>query len=115
MDYPAGMGNHLIIVAGKEVKSETCLLVVVHVTSAGKNKNEDHSCILKGGEHPFIKKESYVRYSQMCYAQEDYIENRILLGQISKKEPLSEDLLNRVFLGALKSNAIPMKYKKYFE
>jgi hypothetical protein len=114
MDYPAGMGKHLIIVAGKEKNTENCLLVVVHVTSVGKNINEDHSCVFKPGEHPFIKKQSYVRYSQMCFAQEKYIESRILLGQISKKEPLSGDLLSRVRSGALKSKAIPLKFKKYF-
>lgn len=80
MDYPSGTGKHLIIVAEKYPGSEYLLLLLVHVTSINGYPGEESSCILKKGDHEFIKHDSYVKYSKIFPAVEEYIDSQVKKG-----------------------------------
>lgn len=87
--------------------------VVVSITTL-KYESQDKSCVLKPGEHPFIKDESIVDFRRtmvMSYAQ---IYNGIKKGVLIKKEDVSDELLSKIQSAASKSKYISEEIKSMF-
>ena len=87
--------------------------VVVSVTTL-KYESQDNSCVLKPGEHPFIKEESIVDFKRtrvMSYLQ---IFNGIQKGLLIRKDDVSDDLLRRIQVAASNSKYISDEIKNMF-
>ncbi len=60
----------------------------------------DNACIIKPGEHPFIRHDSYVRYRDARIDTAEHIEKRVHEGVFSVKPPCGAELLRRIITGA---------------
>lgn len=95
---PDAFGKHLNIVVAVLTDGS---IIHCHITTL--YPRSEKTCVIKKGEHPFVKHESVVRYGaiQHCTAGEAL---EALERCIEKRfEPVSEELLNRVREGALNS------------
>lgn len=89
--------NHLFVIISDPHKNPT-EIVTVNFTSWEPGK--DRSCIIQPGEHPWVTKESCVRYRQeRLITLEEF--NRCVKSQnINLQEPVSAALLRRIHAGA---------------
>jgi len=84
-------------------------LVICHFT--GRGPRSDPTCIVHIGEHPFITKETAIRFDQAYICTPDRLENltRVITRQL---ECLSAGLLARIRQGALESPQTPDAIKE---
>ncbi len=103
--------HHLFFVV---CNNEThCLLV--SLSTVREDRPCDRSCIIEPGEHPFVKKKSFVNYIRV---KEELLSD-ILAWSANKshirKPDASEKLVSKIKKGGAKSKALPKKYKHYFQ
>ncbi len=111
MEHPRGRRKHLFFVV---FKTETDRLLLVHVSSIKLGRDCDTSCVVRRGEHPFIKHDSFVVYSAAMFAIESHVEAQIRAGICRPQASASPALLKRISDGAHVSAALPGKYASYF-
>lgn len=100
--------KHLFIIISIIDNNKKALCV--NVTT---KKDRDMSCILKAGDHEFIKHDSVVNYGDAIIPEIDKLIEAINKGLIEPNKPIDDNLLNRILKGALNSNAFPKGYLKY--
>ncbi len=90
-------------------------VLVVSVTSL-RILTEDRykECIIKKGEHPFIKHDSLVDFSRIQLLNEELLEQRLEKGWIIKKEDVSSELLLKIQKACASSIFVPKKYRPFF-
>jgi hypothetical protein len=71
--------------------------------------------VLKKGEHPFIKHESVIAYGYAAIKWEENIDNAILNGVATKREPVSPQLLKRVQAGLIDSDFTPNEVRHFYK
>ena len=76
-------------------------VVIVNFSTAARGW--DTSCVVSPGEHPFVSRESCVRYSDARLVACSHIEAAISKGLISPRESVSNTLLERILHGCLVS------------
>ena len=69
----------------------------------------DASCIVEAGEHPFVKKKSYVFYREARITSQSDMEKCIAVGLMTPQEDCRPELLERVLVGASQSPQTPIK------
>lgn len=87
--------------------------VVVSITTL-RYASQDRSCVLKPGEHPFIKNESIVDFRRTTVMSYMQIFNGIKKGLLIKKEDVSDELLLKIQSAAAKSKYISDEIKSMF-
>jgi hypothetical protein len=103
---PDGITTHLNFVIAVLADGS---LVICHFTT--RRSRSDPTCIVQTGEHPFIDRETAIRYDQAYICTADHIGN--LNGVITKQlEALSQALLARIRQGALDSPQTPDPIKE---
>jgi hypothetical protein len=75
----------------------------------------DKSCILIPGCHDFITKLSRVYYEDARLLDMNVIKNEIRNGNYVEKSDISDNILKKVQKGAEKSDALPKRFREYFE
>lgn len=63
----------------------------------------DSSCLLDAGDHPSVNKPSAIKYLEMFAADVSKIENLLSIYPDRVNQAASENLINRIQQGALKS------------
>lgn len=101
--------EHMFIVIAVDNNINEALFV--NVTT--KKPSSDTSCLLKVGDHPFIKHESVINYADTQKTSIDNLEKAFTAGILKTQQSVSQPLLERILRGAKKSDALPEKYKKY--
>lgn len=96
-DY--GYGSYLYIAA-------------VNFTTLHSNAHHDPACIVNAGEHPFVTRDSYVRYRDAKFERVDKLKLRVESGEWPLKEPVSAELLTRLRQGLQASKFAAREYKK---
>ena len=91
--------QHLWIVITSSNVQGKC--AIVNVTSY--DPNDDRSCVLQPGDHPFVRHPSVVRYQGATIADAGLIERAIREGVVKARGAVSPDVLRRVQEGALLS------------
>ena len=75
--------------------------------------NYDNSCVIQAGEHPFVRHDTFVIYAQgkvvSLEMQKHMMANP---AEAAPRQPVSAALLERIQLGALKSDFTPQKMQK---
>jgi len=107
---PDFLTKHLFIVISE--RNEYDEVLIVNVTT--KKSHSDASCILRNGDHPFIKHESVANYADARAVKVSDLCR--LIGRhadVSSHQSVSPELLRRIQEGALVSPALPTKYLKY--
>lgn len=98
---PDGISSHLSFVIAVCPDGS---LVICHFTT--RRKSSDCTCVVKKGEHPFVDRDTVVRYDQAHACLADRIKN--LEGVITRKmDDLSSELLARIRQGAIDSPQTP--------
>lgn len=103
---PDAFGHHLYFILAT---LEDGSIVVCHITDA--HHRVEHTCVISVGEHPFVTKESAVRYEAIYICPG---ENLAAFERQIRKEygPLSDKLLERIRRGALSSDNTPDNVKE---
>lgn len=102
-------GAHLIVILSDPAKYPD-RIVVANLTSWKANK--DQSCILKPGDHPWIKHKTVVNYRLSKITTMDILKRQIKFNMISvDSEPVTPQVLNKIIAGAGKSRMIPTGVK----
>jgi hypothetical protein len=68
------------------------------------------TCVLKTGEHPFVKHSSWVRYASAKTALADELHALEAKGVIIRRQPASSTLLAKIRAGASASPRLPQKF-----
>lgn len=100
--------DHLwVVINDPQAHNGTALIVNISTLREGA----ETTCILKQGEHPFIKHDSYVRYMSAQNPSAEIIEKAINLGKLKSREPASPALLAQLRTGAQASTMLPSGLK----
>lgn len=83
----------------------------VNITT--RKANKDDTCVIKTGEHRFIRHDSVINYGDAKDAPIIKIKEAIEMNLFTPHDPVSTELLKRIQIGALNSPAFPQKYLKY--
>jgi hypothetical protein len=97
------IGWHLWIVFSRPTDENKVL--AASVTTRRNARHEDHSCILTSDDHPWLRHDSWVKYDAAQLFDENYLSK---YG--SPSEPLREDVLKKVLLGAATTDRIRLVY-----
>ena len=100
---PSGPGRkkHLFFVLN-EVEDKREWSVVLAPVSSMREKG-DSTCILKPGDHPFIKHKSFVEYGQCRTDSLTHLEQQVKSGNWERKDDASQRLIERIIDGLFDS------------
>lgn len=108
--FRGSYGDHLKIIASDPVKDPDTILIV-SVTTFREGKFHDPSCFLYPGDHPFIKRQSYVAFQYAKTRSNADLDRMLGSGDIIlEDDQISEAVLERIYLGAATSEFIPLEY-----
>ncbi len=99
---------HLCIVLNDPVGADPQQILYVPVITA--RKKYDKTCILEVGDHEFIVHKSWVHYARAQVRTVQQLTNR---GSL--KEPLRDDVLERVCAGIFYSPLTPPWVRKFYD
>jgi hypothetical protein len=102
--------GHLFIVLTDACAEGDHLLVPV----CSEHKRSDRTCLLGVGDHPFIKKPSYVAYALAKRYSGSSLIQRVTEGDVTYRRLLDEKVFARVCAGLMESRLTPMAMKTYF-
>jgi hypothetical protein len=80
---------------------EDCILIL-NLTTA--KKFHDHSCVLKVGDHPFVRWNSCINYGQGYIISGVTIKSKLDAGIIEYREPMSQAVMRKILDGAQASD-----------
>ncbi len=100
--------KHLFIVIA--IIDDNKKALCVNVTT---KKDRDMSCILKAGDHEFIKHDSVVNYGDVIKPEIDKLIEAINKRLIEPNKPITNDLFIRILKGARNSKAFRQGHLKY--
>ena len=106
---PEGGKRHLKIVLSEPNRDK--LVVVVTVTSLREAKWKDTSCVLREGDHPFIRHDSFVAFSKAQVVPALEILRKLHSGELVRKEELEPAVFDRVLAAAKASRRMRGKPK----
>lgn len=113
---PTGNGkSHLFFVLNDPLPDPPKQVLLISISTYHGRTQEDSTCLLNDGDHEFIKHESYVEYSIGRIATLESVERNIATNYFSKKEPLSEDILQKIIDGIYESKRVKPFIKEFLE
>lgn len=98
----AGKINHLHVICSDIFFSSqkgALSVLAVNVSSVKEGLPYDNSCVLKAGDHPLIKHESYVYYKEAVVYKVDLLRQRIEEGEVVIQEDVTEKVFERIIDG----------------
>ena len=108
-------GKHLCIVVSTALdESQKKVLRCVYLTTVRNTGYEDLTCIFRPGDHPFLRHESYVDYSQILIVYEEFLLEKLSIQFGCTKDPITPKQLQKIKEGALRSPAIRKKNQILF-
>ena len=96
-------GSHLWVVVSDPKLAPDHVLLVNMTTARG---GHDPACVLKAGDHPFVKHATCMNYAASRIASDSDMERMLSGGQIILEPPVSGAALKRIRQGAAKSDFI---------
>ena len=105
--------KHLFIVLSDPVTDEKVVLLV-SISSVKPDRWNDDSCLLYPGDHPFIKKNSFVDYSSARIEPGDKLLRGVKAGKLIPQDPVSDDVFERICAGVMASKRTPRNIKQFF-
>ena len=107
---PSGQGNHLFIVITPACRWRHHLLVSISTVRG----IHDPSCLIKPGEHRFVKVDSYAVYRLARTESVDRLARCVDNRVFTLHDPISDDLLDRLRDGLSTSNFVSPRILKYY-
>ena len=105
--------EHLWIVIS-DPKQNRGKVLLVNFSSVKPSVRFDDACVVDVGDHPYIKKKTFVYYDKARVATDRGLEKEISSGQAdaSAYDPVSDNLLDRIRQGASTSRFIDRGYRQ---
>jgi len=127
MPYQPSKGGTLLIPSGPasdpdklhlyailtDASNDPCHLLVNFTTIKG-GVFYDPTCIVKAGEHAFIKQDSYVEYRRATIMHSAHIVKCVEGWTFKPQDTLSQALIDRICDGVEDSKFTPRGMKQYF-
>lgn len=88
---------HLFVVLNDPCKDGQCLCVML--SSVKPNRKHDAACMLKAGDHEFIKAETYLVYRLAEVERAEHITKMVGLNYYVLKSDMSEEAFAKVLAG----------------
>lgn len=98
------MDDHLWIVLSDPTLERDRLVVVCFLSW---QEYHDQSCIVRPGEHPFVRHDTCVNYAGATTVADTVLEKLKAQGKLKLKDPVSPELLERIRRSAENSDSIP--------
>lgn len=105
--------KHLFIVLSDPVTDEKVVLLV-SISSVKPGRWNDESCLLYPGEHPFIKKDSFVDYASARIELGDKLLRGVKAGKLIPQDPVTEEVFARICAGVMASRRTPRYIRQFF-
>lgn len=114
---PSGpVGEHLfVIVFGPEVLADygsAGQFVSVSVTTLRPDIHHDPACILRAGDHPFIRHDSYITYRDARIDTGEHLAKQVENGVCQPHQPCEPQVLARIIAGVCQSKLVRREIKK---
>ncbi len=103
-------GNHLNVIVAESSPDDSALLMLIYLSSS-RTPFRDETTLIQPGEHPFVDRESWVRYQNVKVCSRSDIEDKIM----HHYDKVSEDLLNRIQVGIEMSDKVPKRDKLLYD
>lgn len=110
---PSGPDLHLFVVATAE--DAAGMHILINVTSIDPHIPYDDTCELRTGDHPFIKKPSYVAYGFAIERHKNFVDRQVKLRIYKPQEHASDDLVSKICEGIKKSKFTPRGIKDGYD
>lgn len=111
---PTGNVNHLFVIVTEKCVAESSHLLL-NVTTLRSGIKHDPTTIVRAGEHPFIKQESYVEYRRALILKADHI-TKMVVGFVYKPNAEASDSLVEALLDGIEDSDYVAGYvKAYFK
>ncbi|AYY81064.1 MULTISPECIES: hypothetical protein [Proteus] len=112
---PTGPCEHLHVVCNDPVyypiNGCDCVLVV-NISSCKEGVPFDATCLLKPGDHDFIRHDSYVVYREAIIWRVPNVISRVQTGEIIPRSDVSFDVFKRINAGfGISEQVIPKNFK----
>ena len=95
-----------------EPSSDPQKTIIVSVTT--KRSYSDTTVILGPGDHPFIRHQSVISYSDAKIAFVDKIQLAIVNDDAEEREPFDIEIVNKIRDGILESSLTPKKVQQFY-
>ncbi|CNK97653.1 Uncharacterised protein [Yersinia aldovae] len=116
---PVGGTNHLHVICNDPIyypiHACECVLVVNITTIYPAPARHDPACILRCGEHEFIRHDSYVFYQDAIIWKVPSVIARQQSGELIPKNDMDESIFKRVLAGFEKSDFTSPKNRKFYK
>jgi hypothetical protein len=106
--FKYGRGSHLWVVVS-DPAADPDHVVIVNMTT---DRGIDRSCILNAGDHPFVVRQTCMRYDMARIVKNSELERFASSSTITVHERVSEEVLARIRQGAAASSQIPLGCKQ---
>lgn len=90
-------------------------VLIVGISSLVPNRWHDPTCCLYVNDHPFVKHDSYVRYSNCQLKSAASIVNGVRNGSLVPKQPIEPGVFARVLNGVPLSRHTPREIKDIYK
>jgi hypothetical protein len=110
---PSGPDKHLYVVLTEP--DNDGMHVLVNISSIDPEISYDATCVLKAGEHKFVKHESYAAYDFAIERHGNHVDDRAAKGIWIKQEDASEELVAKICNGIKKSPRTKRGIKDAFD
>jgi hypothetical protein len=87
---------------------------MVSATTLREGIPHDPACVLKPGDHPFIKHRSFISYRHLRLDADPHVGKMVDSAVWSTHEPGTPELLRRIVDGVCLSKLTPREYKLLF-
>jgi hypothetical protein len=105
--------NHLFILL-TDGAGEPCQSALVSISSVYQGKFCDKTCLLHPGDHPFVRRPSFVHYREAILLEIEKLVRGVNDGKLIPRDPLGTDVFARVCQGVMESRYTPHKVKMFY-
>ena len=97
------------------IPDENRYMLIVNASVLNKTNKTDNSCILEINDHPLIKRTSFIDYAHTFAENKKYLDILLKDNILKKGESISKDILEKIQNGARKTDALPNKFKRFYQ
>lgn len=100
--------KHLWMIISDPEQDPRQVLIVMFNTL--RDRRHDPACVLDIGDHPFINRPTWVNYRLARVTSINALSKLETNGGLTRREPLSAEVLRRIRIGAAESDRLAYEY-----
>lgn len=103
---------HLFVILTKGL-GESDEVLLVSMQSLYSNRTHDTSCVLVAGDHPFVRRPTFMRYDQCRKIPQSKLLEAVKKGTMEARDPISDEIYDRICNGLRASLHTPPWAKEW--